>query len=574
MIAKRILTPKGGSGYQRLSGYVLNVATQHREATDPASWTRLGAYILDTSHSGEKVAWARATNCGSDDPGWAVKGILLTQARNTRSRSDKSYHLVVSFPEGERPTREQLEDIEDRLCAALGFEEHQRVSAVHQNTDNWHLHVAINKVHPASFRNVTPVRDHYRLQEACAELELRHGLTREPHTTDPEQGRGRSKTRGRAADFEARHGGRSFLAWVREQAAPALLAARDSGKGWAEIHRVAAAYDLEVRPRGAGLVIGHRGDKWLHVKASEVDRGLTLQALAAALGAFEPPGQAAAEPAVTRYERPTRKGSLYEAFQRQRTTAVAVREAAITALRERHAAYGQQLRNYHRDRLRRERLSGLRGSLRRDGFQHLAEQRRRHRAERVAREAAERRQVRAEHLIPSWQGFLEAEAARGSEEALKTLRARHRQRERIEAALLEAVDAGEVRHVIRRHLRPAVRRDGRIVYRVADGGLVMDEARQVRVSQVTEGAAILALTLAVERFGARPLKVQGTEDFRHQVAQLAGSTGLGVTFADAGLEQQRRRAMTALSKTVDRNPEAAHDAYNIRNRNKDQDRSR
>ena len=105
MIAKRILTPKGGSGYQRLSGYVLNVSQEHRVTTDPASWTRLGAYILDTGHAGEKVAWARATNCGSDDPGWAVKDILATQAQNTRSKSDKSYHLVVSFPEGERPTR-------------------------------------------------------------------------------------------------------------------------------------------------------------------------------------------------------------------------------------------------------------------------------------------------------------------------------------------------------------------------------------------------------------------------------------------------------------------------------------
>jgi len=135
VIAKRIMSPQGGAGYQRLAGYVLNVQREHQPA-DPASWTRLNAYILDTAHQGEKVAWARATNCQTDDPGWAVKEILATQVRNTRSRGDKNYHLVVSFPEGERPTRAQIEDIEDRACAALGFEEHQRVSAVHQNTDN------------------------------------------------------------------------------------------------------------------------------------------------------------------------------------------------------------------------------------------------------------------------------------------------------------------------------------------------------------------------------------------------------------------------------------------------------
>ena len=35
MIAKRILTPMGGSGYQRLSGYVLNVRQEHREGDRP-----------------------------------------------------------------------------------------------------------------------------------------------------------------------------------------------------------------------------------------------------------------------------------------------------------------------------------------------------------------------------------------------------------------------------------------------------------------------------------------------------------------------------------------------------------
>jgi prophage tail gpP-like protein len=111
--------------------------------------------------------------------------------------------------------------------------------------------------------------------------------------------------------------------------------------------------------------------------------------------------------------------------------------------------------------------------------------------------------------------------------------------------LLEAADAGEPRHIVHQHLRPAVRRDGRVVYRVADGGLVCDEKQQVRVNQLTAGAAFLALTLAADRFGTRPLNVQGTDGFRKQVAQLAGTKGLGVVFADAVLERQRQTAVAA-----------------------------
>jgi hypothetical protein len=577
MITKRIVAPKGGSGYQRLSGYVLNVRSEHRERTDPASWTRLGAYILDADHEGEKVAWARATNCGNDDPGWAVRGIVATQARNTRSQGDKSYHLVVSFPEGERPTREQMEDIENRLCAVLGFEEHQRVSAVHQNTDNWHLHVAINKVHPASFRNVSPRRDFYRLQEACAELEIRHALTREPHTLDPQQSieRDQRRARGRAADFEARHGGQSFAAWVQERAGTPLLAARDAGRGWQEMHRAAAVLDLTVKLRGAGLVIGHRGDKRLHVKASDVDRGLSMKALTDALGPFEPPGQETeAGPAQASYAKPNRAGPLYEAFQRERAAADAARRAAMKALREQHSAHAGQLAGYHRERLREERLAGLRGVLRREGFQHLAGRRKLDHAERKARAAEERRQVREGHPVPSWQGFLEAEAARGNEDALKALRSRQQQRDQLQSQLLEATDAGEARHVIHQHLRPAVRRDGRVIYRVDDGGLVSDEAKHVRVSQVTTGAAFLALTLAADRFGARPLKVQGTEDFRRQVAQLAGIKGMGVTFADAGMEQQRRGAAAERANVVDRGREGVDITRTIWRGSKEEGRER
>ena len=537
MIAKRIPAPKGGAGFEALARYVVNA----RAGVDPASWERLSAYVLDANGQGEKVAWSRVSNCHNTDPGWAVKEILATQGRNTRSKSDKGYHLVVSFPEGERPRRAQIEDIEDCLVAAIGFADHQRVSAVHQNTDNWHLHVAINKVHPESLRNVAPFQDHFRLQQACAELEIRHGLTREAHTTSLEQAR-RQKARGRAADFAARHGAPSFLAWMQEHAAPALLAARVAGRGWTEVHRVAAAHGLVVKPRGAGLVIGHASDSRLHVKASEVDRGLSFRAMTEACGPYGPPGGDRTEPPRAAYARPQGSGPLWDAFRRQRATALAERDAATRALRGRHVAYAQELHAYYQARVARERQLGLRGALRRDAFRHIAEQRHMDDTARRAREAAERRELRVRHPIPNWQGWLEHQAGQGNAAALATLRSRQTRAQRIEAELLTAANADDARHVVHRHLRPAIRRDGRVIYRVADGGLVSDEARQVRVPQPSAAASYLALALAVERFGDRPLVVRGSEAFRWQVAELAGVKGMAVRFADPALERTSRGA--------------------------------
>jgi hypothetical protein len=267
------------------------------------------------------------------------------------------------------------------------------VSAVHQNTDNWHLHVAINKVHPRTLRNVEPWYDHYRLQEICPELEIRHGLTRTNHRAEAVR-----RQRGRAGDFEAHQGGVSFLPWVREEARLGLLEARERGD-WQELHISLARCGLQIKPRGAGLVIGRHGESRLHVKASDVDRLLSKQSLTEALGPFQPPGERARQQVLdVEYEPGTskRSGALYEAFRKERDRARQERAAALlAALSVQHRVHAEQLRAWYRERFRQERTSGLTGALRRDALQHLRDKQREDRAAGVRREAKERQNVRA-----------------------------------------------------------------------------------------------------------------------------------------------------------------------------------
>jgi len=140
-----------------------------RRKDGKSSFTKLANYITRESKD-EEIAFSRVSNCGFDSVDLAVKEIEATQGRNTRSKADKTYHLVVSFPAGEVPSKEQLEDIEDELCKSIGLGDHQRVSAAHNDTDNFHLHIAINKIHPVSHRAVEPYYDKYSLDEACSRL--------------------------------------------------------------------------------------------------------------------------------------------------------------------------------------------------------------------------------------------------------------------------------------------------------------------------------------------------------------------------------------------------------------------
>jgi Relaxase/Mobilisation nuclease domain len=65
---------------------------------------------------------------------------------------------MVSLRAGENPDAQTLRVIEERFCKELGYAEHQRVSVVHHDTDNVHIHVAIDKIHPKTLT----LHDRYR----------------------------------------------------------------------------------------------------------------------------------------------------------------------------------------------------------------------------------------------------------------------------------------------------------------------------------------------------------------------------------------------------------------------------
>src|SRR5690242_7241229 len=127
MIAKRITSKAATSRMARLVRYV--VAAEG--GIDPRSWSRTADYILasKTNEWGEKVGGVRVTNCHTDDPAVATTLIEATQAMNTKSKADKTYHLMFAFPPGENPDVQTLRKIEDELVASIGYSEHQRVSA-------------------------------------------------------------------------------------------------------------------------------------------------------------------------------------------------------------------------------------------------------------------------------------------------------------------------------------------------------------------------------------------------------------------------------------------------------------
>ena len=113
------------------------------------------------------------TNCVSTDTTRAVREIAATQWLNTRAKSARTYHLIISLKDGANPEAQTLRMIEERFCNALGYAEHQRVSVVHHDTDNVHIHVAINKIHPKTLTLHHPIRDFITLKICGSSLRTR-----------------------------------------------------------------------------------------------------------------------------------------------------------------------------------------------------------------------------------------------------------------------------------------------------------------------------------------------------------------------------------------------------------------
>ena len=248
---------------------------------------KLARYIAAASDQGEKLDRFWAVNCnagdGIGDLDHIANEVEATQSLNTRAKSDKTYHLMVSFRD-ERPSAEALVDIERRFAEALGFGDHQRVAGTHQNTGNFHMHVAFNRIHPVTRRIHHPKHDYRALERTCRAMEMRHGLKLDRGRADNPK---RDHMPAKARDMEVRTWEESFAGYV-QKLLPKLDARRAAATSWQDLHAGFGEFGLQLKLRANGLVITDARHKSRRIKASTLSRHYSKPSLEKELGPFEP----------------------------------------------------------------------------------------------------------------------------------------------------------------------------------------------------------------------------------------------------------------------------------------------
>jgi hypothetical protein len=493
-------------------------------------FARLVKYLVDGQDKQQRVGKVRVTNCYSDELVAGILETLNTQARNTRAGPDRTYHLILSFRAGEEVDTETLAKIEEHVCNALGFADHQRISVVHHDTDNLHMHIAINKIHRTRFTIHTPYRDYHTLAKVCEQLEVDYHLQKDNHVAR------KCGAENRAADMEAHAGVESLLGWIRRECGDQIRAA----KSWDELHEVLSDHGLELRKRANGLVFADASG--VIVKASAVDRGFSQPKMEARLGQFvaRPEGREGRAPRKAYAKKPVRCGSntveLYAKYQSEQTVNSHVCAMANAKARD------------HKSRLIES--AKLRGRLKRSAIKLMD-------APRIAKKwmykatgktlmgeiaainkayLKERQANYDRHRRLAWADWLRVQAAEGDKDALNALRARDAGRTTKGNTFF-----GDRKPVHSAHaLRPdGVTKKGSIIYSCG-ATAVRDDGHRLSVSRSADQEGLrAALAIAQERFGSQ-IAVRGSDAFREQIALIAAGGKLDITFDDKALELRRR----------------------------------
>ncbi|MAO55938.1 MAG: relaxase [Rhodospirillaceae bacterium] len=298
------------------------------------NFDRLGRYIAAADHPGEKLRDCWLGNCIAGDGAEDLE-IALAEIEATRmmvpDAKDKTYHLVVSFRPGEESKLggDELRNIAAGYVDALGFEGHQYIAGAHENTDHFHMHIAINRIHPETYKTVAPFKDFKTLERVSREFEKEHGLFVDRGMSDRDGAR--NPLSPEAQDFERHTWQQSFHRFMQERKPDVLLAVKEA-QGWADLHRRLDAWNVGIKPRGNGLVF-YDLDGQATMKASAVGRECSKNALEERFGQYQARDQekerAAGDKTKARYNRPPLLGrhpnigplwSRYIGQQRQELT--------------------------------------------------------------------------------------------------------------------------------------------------------------------------------------------------------------------------------------------------------------
>lgn len=496
-----------------------------------SDFAELVRYLTAPQGKVERVGLVCVNNCQTENVSAAMIEVRNTQALNKLSAADKTYHLIVSFRPGETPDEAMLRAIEHRLCDALGFKSHQRVSVVHHDTDNLHMHIAINKVHPTQLTIHEPFNAYRTLAQMCERFEDDYGLEKDNHKAKKVRGENQ------AADMEHIAAVESLLGWIKRECSEKMQGAQS----WEAMHQVMREHGLEMHERANGLVI--TSESGISVKASSVNRDFSKAKLESRLGDFAAAaGESQGSNSGKRYEkRPTRSSvdtaELYARYKADQKLSAMERSTGWSTACARKKRLIEDAKRA--GRLKRAAIKLIRApKIGKKLMYDMASQTLLDDLAAINQQyIKERQQIYERHQRRTWNEWLCCQALAGDSEAISALRTRGSAQglkgDTVSGAATVTEPAGCPKP-------DGVTKNGTFIYRFG-ASAVRDDGDKIKVSRGADLAGLeAAMRMAMARFGSC-ITVNGSAAFKKQIVHAAVAANLSIRFSDDALEHRRQQ---------------------------------
>ena len=259
------------------------------------SFQRLGHYLTEERSPSSGLMVSRGPVVISDSllsEETAMLEMKATASMNPRV-ADPILHFQISWREGEHPDEQEWAGAAKTSIEALGFTSHQYMIAAHDNTDNFHVHVMLNRVHPETYHALNPRLSNLTLHRTARELEHKFGrqedaglyrwdaVLNKPIRVEKEdmivtrQNAERPKggevtLRGKMERFNDQESVRSFAADKPARALRQLF--NSPTASWQQVHALLGRHGLEIHAaEKGGFSVNVEGSQ-IRVKASDVFR--------------------------------------------------------------------------------------------------------------------------------------------------------------------------------------------------------------------------------------------------------------------------------------------------------------
>ena len=511
-------------------------------------------------------------------------------AENFRCK-DPVYHYLLAWQEGESPTQEQWKKAVKKTLDNLGFNEHQYMAVSHKDTDAFHVHIVVNRVHPERYRAHYPKYSKLTLDKSIREIEAAQGWneSRGLYYWDQERKQAVKTSRetlqkwrnereiktptGKAAKFEVYTDNESLETYCMGKPAKDIKALfKTSSPTWDDLHAVLKKNGLLIHAGDRGGYTVSAVNSPIHVKASKVFRDnfagkKNREILEQKVGAYRAPSglmRVIEEKEHYKSSRePLKRDPNKRAFKREerakarqnlKQTYIAYKQICFDEMNRHTANFKTQYQ--HLDAKYKEKRVLLRRTIQQPELRKAA-------MSILAMQAVQEKEVlrkklateRTDKRPQSYRDWITGKAIEGNEAAISQLRGflyaekkknKHISQEATDT-IQASVESGRIDPTI--FTVPGIQwevnaRTGDVAYKMDGGTAFTDHGEKISVASTSGGSQLdtigIAMKLAHEKY-RREIILTGSELFKKRCVEAAIKGRLNMTFSDPQLNDLKRQ---------------------------------